>query len=216
MPPPTLPRLRGCGLAAPVLGESNGFTRRQMANVPGERVLDSWLCSNGVTRQQQAARGCQLRLTSSSSWRLSFLIWKSELSAASYKVSAGVGGAEAAIPALCQALALAVPSTWNALPDPLPPGAPRPPGPAVASGEGASRGCPSAPAQPRGREASCPPQTQLPLAWQQPQPQHSLNERYLAVETDTSSLSAWKPASPAGCRGRPPSSCWSPGPHRAA
>lgn len=95
-----------------------------MANVPGGRGLDSWLCWNGVTRQQQAAWGCQLRLTSSLSWRLRFLIWKSELSAASYKVSAGVRGAEAAVPALCQALALAVPSAWNALPDPLPSGSP--------------------------------------------------------------------------------------------
>lgn len=48
----------------------------------------------------------------------------------------GWAGAEATVPARCQALTSAVPSTWNVLPDPLPSGSPSQSWPGPASGEG--------------------------------------------------------------------------------
>lgn len=91
------------------------------------------------------------------------------------------------------------------------------PGSATAAGEGQGgfRMMPIPSPRPGGRGASSLPQIQLPQAWQWPQPQHFLNERYLAAEPDTSSLSAWKPASPASYSGRHPHSCFSPGPQQA-
>lgn len=64
--PLTAPRLRGCGLTAPVCGESNGFTEGQMASVPGGRGRLSWLRGySGVPGQRQEAQGCQLRVLAS-------------------------------------------------------------------------------------------------------------------------------------------------------